>query len=421
MGRWVCMWSRLRQEWIWAAAVVCGLLVFGYWTLADHADYVQGIPPHDYNFEARPAVDALVSGHIATFLHQAPVYGGSLLLRAPFVLVAHALGAGEAWMYRASASPALLACGALGFWLASRMGRANAHWLARVAVIGLCVLNPLAREAVVFGHPEDLLGAVLCVAAVLCAIGDRPIWAGVLLGLAIPNKEWALLAVGPVLVALPRRRLLSMICAAAVAGAIFTPFLIAGAINANHGLQGVPGVNTGGIFNPQEVWWFFGRPLRAVWRLPPHWIVPLAHPLIVGLSIPLTLAYVLRLRRHPSGATDALLLLAFLLLMRCMLDPWDLSYYSIPFLMALVAWEALRYGRFPVLAVTASFLAWFLYLKIPDLALHFTADRTALSFMLVSLSGAAAMACWLYAPGTGERLVRRAIHPANAQPPPELG
>lgn len=421
MGRWVGMRSRLRQEWIWAAAAVSGLFVFGYWTLADRADYVQGIPPHDYNFEARPAVDALVSGHIGEFLHKAPVYGGSLLLRAPFVLVAHAFGAGEAWMYRASASPALLACAALGFWLASEMGRANAHWLARLAVIGLCVLNPLAREAVVFGHPEDLLGAVLCVAAVLCAIRDRPIWAGVLLGLAIPNKEWALLAVGPVLVALPRRRLLSMICAAGVAGAIFTPFLIAGAINPSHGLQGLPGVNTGTIFNPQQIWWFFGPPQRAVWRLPPGWIVGVAHPLIIGLSIPLTLVYVLRLRQHPSAAPDGLLLLAFLLLMRCMLDPWDISYYSIPFLMALVAWEALRWRRFPVLTITAAFLAWFLYLKIPDATLHFTADRTALSFLLVSISAAAAIACGLYAPGAGDRLVRRVIHPANVQPPPELG
>jgi len=47
---------------------------------------------------------------------------------------------------------------------------------------------------------------VLCTAAVLCALNDRPTWAAVLLGLAIPNKEWAVLAVGPVLVALPRAR-----------------------------------------------------------------------------------------------------------------------------------------------------------------------------------------------------------------------
>src|SRR5207302_1180013 len=153
--------------------------------------------------EARPAVDALVSGHIAEFLHRAPVYGGSLLLRAPFVLVAHAFGAGEDGMYRASVIPSLLACGALGLWLASRLGHAKAHWLAPLAVVGVCVLNPIAMQAVHFGHPEELLGAVLCVAAVLSALRDRPIWAGILLGLAIPNKEWALVAVGPVLVALP--------------------------------------------------------------------------------------------------------------------------------------------------------------------------------------------------------------------------
>src|SRR5205807_10009979 len=140
------------------------------------------------------------------------------------------------------------------------MGRAGAHWLARLAVVGVCVLNPIAMQAVYNGHPEELLGAVLCVAAVLCAIDDRPVWAGVLLGLAIPNKEWALVAVGPVLVALPRRRVLSLTWAAAVAGAIITPFVIAGAVDPNHGLQALPAVNTANIFHPWQVWWFFGSP-----------------------------------------------------------------------------------------------------------------------------------------------------------------
>ena len=55
----------------------------------------------------------------------------------------------------------------------------------------LCyVANPLTLSALEIGHPEELLGAVLCIAAV-CAMNDRATWAAILLGLAIPNKEWA--------------------------------------------------------------------------------------------------------------------------------------------------------------------------------------------------------------------------------------
>ncbi len=43
-------------------------------------------------------------------------------------------------------------------------------------------------------------------------------------------------------------------------------------------------------------------------------------------------------RRRPH---DALLLLALVLVLRCVLDPWNISYYSLPCLFAIVSWEAL--------------------------------------------------------------------------------
>ena len=66
---------------------------------------------------------------------------------------------------------------------------------------------------------------MLCAGAVLAALRGRSTLAGVLLGLAIANKAWALLAVGPVLLALQadRRRAL------AIAGAIAAAFVAAGA------------------------------------------------------------------------------------------------------------------------------------------------------------------------------------------------
>jgi hypothetical protein len=105
-----------------------------------------------------------------------------------------------------------------------------------------------------------------------------------------------------------------------------------------------------------------------------------------------------------------------------MLDPWDISYYSIPFLFALVAWEALRFRRPPVLALTATLFAWILYIKSADKSLHLTTPhRQAFAFLLVSLSATTAMACALYAPGVRERVVRRAARRVNVEPPLEPG
>jgi hypothetical protein len=415
MGRNISTFARLRRDWIWAAVAASGLLVFSLWVLSKPLSSM----PSDYPREAAPAFDALVSGHIRHFVGLAPVYGGSLLMRAPFVLVARAFGAGEDGMFRASVIPALLACGALAVWLSLRMRRGNVHWLAPLAVIGVCVLNPIARQAVIDGHPEDLLAAVLCVAAVLCAIHDRPIWAGVLVGLAIANKQWAVLAVGPVLVALPRKKVLALMWAAAVAVVMTTPFAIAAATNPGQGLP----VNTGSIFTQWQAWWFFGTvdPGARWGRAAPVWTAGLAHPLIVGISIPLTLLYVYQLRRRRASAADALLLLAFLILLRCALDPWDVSYYSFPFLIALVTWEALRYRRFPVFGVTASLIVWFLYTKLPDPSLHLSTDTQALVFLVVSLSAATAMAYRLYTPGLRERVVRRLRTPATVESPLEPG
>jgi hypothetical protein len=207
---------------------------------------------------------------------------------------------------------------------------------------------------------------------------------------------------------LPSRRLLSLLSAAAVAVAIFIPFVIAG--NPNLRLDGLPGVNSANIFHPWQVWWFFGSQQHG-YRSPPGWVSEVAHPLILAISIPLTLLYVGRVRRRPGAAadlTDPLLLLALLLLVRCMLDPWDIPFYPAPFLIALVTWEALRFRRLPVISLGATLVTWLLYTRLPNASLHLTDDRTALLFLIVSLPGAIAIACDLYAPAFRDRLIRRA-------------
>src|ERR1700740_777985 len=186
---------------------------------------------NDYETEALPAVTALVHGHVGEFLRLAPSYGGSLVERAPFALLPSVWGGGDLAVYRGLALPCLLAAGVLGVWLVSRMRAERSPRLARAVALGLCVGNPAMLPALGLGHAEEMLGACLVVAAVLFAAGEgarsRPLWAGAALGLAVANKDWALLAVGPVLLAVPpglRLRCLAM--AGAVAAALLAPLLL---------------------------------------------------------------------------------------------------------------------------------------------------------------------------------------------------
>src|ERR1700688_3657421 len=71
----------------------------------------------DYPHDAAAAVDALAGGHVlrALTVHPQPLMGPvAILTRAPFVAVAHALGAGGLASYRAGSIPCLVAAGLLG-------------------------------------------------------------------------------------------------------------------------------------------------------------------------------------------------------------------------------------------------------------------------------------------------------------------
>ncbi|HZL54530.1 MAG TPA: glycosyltransferase 87 family protein [Solirubrobacteraceae bacterium] len=382
-----------------------------------------GFAWNDYEREALPAFSALTRGHVLEFLRLVPAYGGSLVERAPFALLPGLWGGGQLAVYRMVALPCLLAGGALGVWLVAQMRAAGRPVLWRAVALGVCVANPLTIRALELGHPEELLGGVLCVAAVLLAARERPLWAGLALGLAIANKEWALLAVGPVLLALPQRRVLCLLSMSAVVGFLTVPLMLVGSGAFVAGARGVASPATV-IFQPMQVFWFLGhhsanagRLLGAVkhdFRLAPTWIGEVSHPLVIAVAAPLSwLAW----RMRPSGGrsstagehpgrgavcqADALLLLALLLLLRCMLDTWDNVYYPLPFILALVVWESHALARPPILALAATVLVWFnVWLSV-----HVSADAQAAFFLVWTLPLSAGLALRLYAPGlAGRRL-----------------
>jgi hypothetical protein len=414
------MRSRLRENAVAIVSAALAIWIVGRLTL-------YGWALTDYDFEARPALDALLGGHVLLFLHLAPVYGGSLIMRSPFVFATKLWNGGELSIYRAAAAPCLAAAAIFGVWLVSRM-RAQGHTrLARALALGLCVANPLSLQGLELGHPEELLGAVLCVAAVIAALRGRAAWAGVLLGLAIANKEWALLAVGPVLIALPQARTRALLVATGVSGALVAPLLLAGTF-----LGQVRGAATQAtvIFNPWQVWWFLGGHAHVLrvgghivvghrWnhRVEPTWLASVSHPLIIATMVPLTLLYAYRRRnQNLRPASDVLLLLAMLMLLRCMLDPWNMEYYLLPFALALLAWEIHAHQRPPALSLGTALAAWLVFEWVVP-SRGFSPDMQSLVFLAWALPTLIAIACALYAPGLGSRLRARVSGPLTVPRP----
>jgi hypothetical protein len=383
-----------------------------------------GFAWNDYDTEARGAFQALTQGHVLEFLRLAPAYGGTLVERAPFALLPGLWGGGQLAVYRMVAAPCLLASALLGVWLVARMRAQGSSRLARALTVGVCVANPLTLRALELGHPEELLGGCLCVAAVLLASGSsvgrgRALWSGAVLGLAIANKEWALLAVGPVLLALPPgRRRWCLISGAAVSAAVLGPLALVGSSGFLASTRAVASAPSA-IFQPWQIWWFFGHhgglvhglfgAAKPGYRTPPAWTGRISHPLIllVGLLLP-TAVWLKRWRSRraaaphlpaPTGAgvlarREALLALSLLLLLRCVLDTWDAVYYPIPFVFGLLAWEVLRPGeRLPLLALSSSALAW---VSFQWLGAHASADAQAGFFLAWTLPLAAVLCGMLF-------------------------
>lgn len=402
---------RVGETWLWLLVATGCLGALAWIGLQDFSF-------NDYDNEARAAMTALVHGHFQQFVQMAPAYGGSLLERSPFAFAAALWGGGEAAVYRMLALPCLLALGAFAVWLAARMRRDGQGLAPALLALVLCTASPLVLLALEIGHPDEFLGGVLCVVAVLLAARGRGFWAGVTLGLAIANKEWAVLALGPVLMALPRRRVLCASIAGAVVLALFAPLTLLAPASSSGMASGLHAAATsaGQIFQPWQLWWFLGHATEHGRRLAPDWVTSIGHPLIVALGLPLTLlAWRRPTREHSWRRGQALLLLTLLLLERCMLDPWDNVYYPLPFILALLTWETLERRRPPLLALAATLAVWLGHRWLESIS---SPDVLAAAFAAWSLPLAAWLALRLYAPRALSPRRRPALLARPAEPLP---
>jgi len=302
--------------------------------------------PGDWEVDSWPAVHVLASGDIGSYLSATPMMGPfATLVQAPFVALSGSSGI-EA--YRWAAFPCLLAAGLLGVYLSGTAGRRGAGPLGRFFLAAVCVFNPLTFQALQAGHPEEILTAALAVGAIAAAAEGRRWQAGVLIGLAVASKQWAVIAILPTLMALPGGRLRAAAVAAAVAALLMLPGFAASP-SSFLGVQ-EEAASTGRVVTPWSAWYPAASSVREVHEVGGHRLVadrieapspagPLSHPLIVLLALAIPVAVAIR-KRLPITGSEAMALLALLALLRCALDPVDNLYYHAPLLLALVGWDA---------------------------------------------------------------------------------
>jgi hypothetical protein len=333
----------------------------------------------DYPQDAGPPVSALASGHLLRALRLESLMGSvSIFLRAPFVALAHGLGAGGLGAYRAGALVCLVPVALLGAVLARPASERTGTRGVALLVAVLAVASPPLVAAVRLGHPEEALAAALAVGAVLLTARDRTIPAAILLGLALATKQWTLVAVAPVVIASARPARLRLIGVAAAAAALLTLPAIAadaaGFLHVNHQAATTPRT-----IGHATVWFLLAKPhLLHLHHVPaglpteltvyhvPAWVMTVSHPLIVLVPLPIA---VLVARRNAAGARAcALPLLALAFLLRCVLDPVDNAYYHLPLFLTLLAYESTRARRLPVVSLLTAGALWLTFDRVEALA-----------------------------------------------------
>ena len=154
------------------------------------------------------------------------------------------------------------------------------------------------------------------------------------------------------------------------------------------------------VAHPVDLWWplahLHAAPGVTRAYFPPALISDHARELAVLLSIPLCIPL---LRARERSTEQCLALLALLFLVRCLLDPSNHVYYQVPFLIALVAWEASTRGV-PVVAMCATVGFWLVFHTISGVA---SLDVQFLTYLAVTLP----LLVVLAPPAMGRRLSAR--------------
>ena len=318
--------------------------------------------------DAGASIQALSEGDLNGFFDHQPSMGSvSLLLRTPAAMVANATGGNDLSVYRAGLFVCVLAAGLLGVFLAVSMMRAGRPWTVWALLAAAVVVNPLTKQVAFWGHPEELLGVVLVVAAVIAAGRRHPLAAGLLFGAALATKQWAALAAIPLLIAAPAGTRVRVALTAVLLAAVLTVPMLVGNPDRFHAAQALVStkISYTNTVTPSNLWFplasgtygagtdAFGRKTKVLQYSMPNAVGRTLHLGVAAVALVLSLLYARRARsRDGFEPDDVLQLVALLFLLRCMLDPTSISYHHMPFLIALISFEALR-RRVPVMSAVA--------------------------------------------------------------------
>jgi hypothetical protein len=227
----------------------------------------------------------------------------------------------------------------------------------------------------------------------------------------VASKQWAIVAVLPALLAAPRHHVRLLAAAAGSGTALLLPIVLADPATFAAAQQSV--ASSARWFRPRQLWWPLGAAPPAELGAPagaavtPGWIAILAKPLIVALTVPLSALWL----RRRGPRTDALALLALLLLARCLLDPWNVVYYHLPLVLALLAWEVADGRRIPLLSLATTAAVWLTFESYDAVA----GLGPWLAYLAWTLPLAACLAWRLYRPaGAPSRLPAATPAPAPA-------
>jgi hypothetical protein len=240
-------------------------------------------------------------------------------------------------------------------------------------IVAVALVNPLVSSALYWGHPEELLTASLAVGAVVAAAQDRLVLTTVLLGAALATKQWAIVALFPVVAYLDRRRLRVLCGSVLLAATLTLPAILANPRSWLHSEFSLGHATSGTVPIPDS--WPFLVASRETLRLPGGLIISephlsagfagLLHPLIIALAI--AIAVWLAIRADGRHATNHLFAaVAVIFLLRCTLDPGNEPYYQLPLLATFLAWDALANNGLPVRALLGAAAAYLVFDRLPS-------------------------------------------------------
>jgi alpha-1,6-mannosyltransferase len=321
-----------------------------------------------------PAIDALSHGRLNDFFDLQPFLGPvTIVARAPVVAAVRSAGGDVTAQYRWGALVCLLAAVALGIWLALIAARRGLpFWVQGLIAVG-AVLNPVTFATLKWGHPEEVVTAAFAVAALICASRRRPLAAGILLGLAIGAKAWALIAIPALLLVLEPAALRRGLAAVVITtGVLMAPMALGSPTRFHEVTTEVGKLGSQlGTETPANLMWPVatvkavnvpvhlddGRDVRLVGRAAKLPVAVARAARLVVFAAALLFAFLWWRRGGAARPESVLLLLALTLLVRGLFDPSNHSYYHAGPLLALLGYETLTRRAFPF--ATAAFMALF--------------------------------------------------------------